>query len=120
MRSFAKYLENRQIRLWLDDERNPQDPNIKKLFGTDGTEVWVKTVPEAIDLIKQGNVSHISFDHDLADPSGDGIVLARWIEEQAALGKLSRIPWDVHSQSIVGRQNIKNAMMSAERFWSNQ
>ena len=42
------------MKLWIDDIRTPPD----------GWE-WAKTSKEAIDVIDNNEVSHISFDHDL-------------------------------------------------------
>lgn len=51
------------MKLWIDDIRTPPD----------GWE-WAKTSKEAIDVIDNNEVSHISFDHDLGggrhDPQG--------------------------------------------------
>lgn len=44
--------------LWLDDYRKPWQ------FGYLGAE-WVKTAPEAIELLKTGMVRFASLDHDL-------------------------------------------------------
>jgi hypothetical protein len=107
---------NQIIDLWLDDERNPSNQNTKSLFGSIGSEIWVKTPQEAIDFLSQGNVRSISFDYDLG---GDltGITVANWIEEQAYNGKIKPLTWKIHSANPVGRQDISRAMNSAERFW---
>lgn len=105
------------INLWLDDERNPQDPFIQKNFGSKGDEVWVKTVEEAIPYINQNNVQHISFDHDLGENIQTGQDLAKYIEEKAFNNEISPIEWRVHSQNPSGAANIVNTMRSADRFW---
>lgn len=108
------------MKLWLDDERDPSDPKIKELFGSEGDEVWVKVADEAIHYLEQGGVESISLDHDLGPPSaGTGYDVAKFIEEQAFHGKLARLTWSVHSKSIVGRRAIAQAMMNAEKFWNN-
>ena len=69
------------MRIWLDDERDPNDPKIQKLFGSIGDETWVKTAYEAIELLTRNQVSHISLDHDLGEPgAGTGLHVARFIE----------------------------------------
>src|SRR5438309_1594271 len=45
------------MKLWLDDIRPTPDD----------TWTWAKTVPEAIDLLKTGEVTYASLDHDLGD-----------------------------------------------------
>ena len=104
------------VRVWLDDERNPQSPIIQRDYGALGDELWVKAVDETKRLLESGNVIYISFDHDLGLGS-NGHDLAKWVEEKAFNGELGRFQWRVHSANPVGRENIKNTMMSAERFW---
>lgn len=94
------------INLWVDDER-PMPPNYTH---------HVKTAEEAIELLKTGNVLLISLDHDL----GDGLTgydIAKWIEEQAFLGKLQPFKLKVHSQNAVGALNIKRALQNAAKYW---
>ena len=114
-----------KIRLWLDDNRDPKDPKIQELFGSRGNEVWVKTMDEAVNYIERGNVSFISFDHDL-DNEGDspiektGYHLACWIEERAFNGTLDPIGWNVHSRNPVGSNDIVAAMNKADEFWGQE
>lgn len=101
------------MRVWLDD---------RKLPPSDGNFwVWIKTSEDLLDEIHRGNITYISFDHDLGtrkDGSIDeAIVVAKCIEELAAENKLTPIGWDVHSENPVGRDNIIAAMTSAERYW---
>lgn len=108
-----------QIKLWLDDERDPSAPNIQNHFGAEGDEVWVKTAAVAISYLRQGNVISISLDHDLGPASaGTGMDVAKWIEEQAFHGKLPRLSWSVHSMNPVGKKNMMRAMLRADEFWS--
>ena len=68
--------------MWLDDLRDPMHN------GAIGYE-WVKTVDEAIDLLKTGQVTFASLDHDLSieatmgnwkkERTGYDVVL--WMEE---------------------------------------
>jgi hypothetical protein len=111
-------ISSSNIRLWLDDERNPKDLQIQKLFGSKGDEVWVKTAPEAINVLKSNNVVFIDFDNDLGPPeAGEGKDVAKYIEEQAFYGNIKPLQWRVHSMNNVGVSNITNAMKNAEKFW---
>ena len=92
------------LSLWIDDERIPGNE----------WDVWVKTAVEAIALIKAGNVSVISFDHDLGESTGYDV--ARYIEENAS--DIKPIKWMIHSANPVGKKNIRMAMESADRRWS--
>lgn len=108
------------IELWLDDERDPTDPYIQEEFGARDGMVWVKTAWAAISRLKDNNVSFISLDHDLGSGAGTGEDVAKWIEEQAYHGKLSRLDWSVHSMNIVGTKNIMAALFNANKYWEKE
>lgn len=116
---FTKWLESKQISIWLDDERDPNEPKYQiPPFNANSNMIWVKSVAEAKELLKNGNVSFISFDNDLG-LSEEGRHLASWIEEQAYNKSLPPLKWAIHSQNVEGRRQITMAMNSAERFWNN-
>ena len=118
MNWYTKIAQTQGIRLWLDDERDPKNPQIQKLFRSQGDELWVKTAPEAIKMLQQGNVTFIDFDNDLGPPeAGEGRHVADWIETQAFHGRLKPLTWRVHSMNIIGSEKIYTAMTSADRFW---
>ena len=126
MEHFAQWLEcmeSKQIEIWLDDERDPNDEFIQREFERNIRPgmVWAKTAWDAISLLKQGNVSYISLDHDLGPPAaGTGLDVAKWIEEQAFHGKFPRLKWSLHSANPAGVRNMMFAMKAAERFWDEQ
>jgi hypothetical protein len=102
------------MKVWLDDKCN-EDCDRRTPAGWIGCE----TALQACRLIKRGDVTHISFDHDLGEKSASGYVVACYIEKLAALGKLNGFPeWDVHSSNPTGSAYIKHAMRSAERFFN--
>lgn len=107
------------IKLWLDDERNPQDAVIQELFGADSEMVWVKTADAAIARLKSNAVAWISLDHDLGT-TATGYDVARWIEQRAHSGELNRLAWTVHSANIVGARAMRRALENADRYWSEQ
>ena len=97
------------MRIWLDDVR-PMPSDFDK---------HVKTEQEAIDILKTGEVTHISFDHDLGEfENGTGYNVAKFIEANAYDGTIRYLTWTIHSANPVGRQNIEAAMNAAERFWN--
>lgn len=104
------------IKLWLDDERDPNSRKIQELFGAEPNMIWVKTVPAAISRLKSGNVEYISLDHDLGT-TATGYDVAKWIEEQAFNGTLNRINWAVHSMNTEGSKAIRNALLNADKYW---
>jgi hypothetical protein len=93
------------MKLYLDDVRP--------------TPAWFDarayTATEAIDMLKTGTVTFISFDHDLGEhENGTGYDVAVWIEEQACTVPGFIVPeYVVHSANPVGRTNIESAMRSA-------
>ena len=119
---YYKILESDALSVWLDDERDPSEPAISKIFGSTGNEIWVKTAHNCIDLLKTGNVYKISLDHDLGNEEevGNGYDVARFIEEQAFLGKLPPLEWRVHSRNRVAAERMSNALRNADRFWNNE
>ena len=106
-------------RLWLDDERDPLDPVIQKMFGALGDELWVKTVEAAIDRLNEGGIESVSLDNDLgiAGTENEGFRVARHIEELAATGS-ARPPAEmkVHSANPVRRHEMLTAFANARRY----
>ena len=97
-----------KIRLWLDDCR-PLPA---------GWDRQVLTAPEAIALLAAGVVAAISLDHDLGPTeAGTGYDVARWIEEAAYRGSISRVDWHLHTDNPVGRERMRAALINADRFW---
>lgn len=103
-----------QIKIWLDDQIN--DPDCPNRHPPEGF-VGIDNADDAIKLIMEGNVSYISFDHDLGYNVKNGYDVASFIEELAFNKKIDKIDWDIHSANTVGAANIEMAMISAERFW---
>ena len=107
------------IKLWLDDERNPDHAVIQELFGADPDMIWVKTAEAAIARLKSNAVSWISLDHDLGT-AATGYDVAKWIEERAYSGELSRLTWTIHSANVVGARRMRQALENADRYWSER
>jgi hypothetical protein len=95
------------IRLWLDDVRPMPE----------GFNVWCKSAYTCMDIIRQGEVEFIDFDHDLGEAL-DGYWVALLIEYLASQHHLMPIKWNIHSANPAGRKRIEQAMKSAERFWN--
>lgn len=85
------------MKLWLDDIRTP--PN--------KSWTWVKTVGEAIDMIKNEIVTEASLDHDLGPGQLSGYDFVKWLEEHEAWPEKIL----VHSQNPVGKQNMLRAIV---------
>jgi hypothetical protein len=95
------------MRIWLDDERS-MPPTF---------DVHCKTANEAIELLKSGEVTKISLDHDLGQGCKTGYEVAKFIEESAYNGTLDKIRLAVHSQNPVGKERIRQALCNAQRYW---
>lgn len=108
------------MKLWLDDLRSPEFFLRNTRFAHDDWRDWVhvKTAEEAITFLRDGIVSHISLDHDLGSRKGDGYSVAKFIEEQAYLGNIPELRWDVHSANPVGSRRMKEALKNADSYWS--
>jgi len=93
------------MKLWLDDVRVPG------LHGALGF-AWAKTADEAIEILKTGEVTFASLDHDLSveatmgnwrnERTGYDVVC--WMEQN---GVWPRDGVRVHSQNPVGRERMQ-------------
>lgn len=95
------------MRIFLDDVRMPPD----------GDWMIVRSASPAMALVLSGNVTHISFDHDLGEELS-GYAVACCIEAAAYYNKIPRMTWEIHSANPVGRENIRRAMENADRYWA--
>jgi hypothetical protein len=118
---YNKYIVKKdipKIRLWLDDERGPNNPNTQRLFKAKGNEIWVKTQQEAIEYLEKGNVEYISLDCDLGENGGSGYKVAEWIEEHAYNKTLPPLDWSIHSQNPVESLKAIQALIKADILWN--
>lgn len=106
--SYLKHSSGSEVRLFLDDVRDPSEYKVQNV-------AWVKNYKEAIEQLKTGNVTWISFDHDLGEGKS-GYDVAKYIEEGVFNGNLKCPEWQIHSSNPKGRRDIEMAMKSAERF----
>lgn len=94
------------MKIYLDDIRDCPDGFI-----------LCRTAEEAIALIKTGQVTFISFDHDLGTEL-TGYDVAKFIEEAYIMGELKLFPqWRIHSANPVGVRNIMAALLKAEGYF---
>ncbi len=107
------------INIWLDDERDPNDPIIIKLFGTKDNWTWVKTIEEALDIITTNKINMISLDHDLGYEK-TGYDLITKIEELTFTGNLYPFYILIHSQNPVGIQRMKTVAKRIREYWNDQ
>lgn len=97
------------MKIWLDDLRDPNHYGHNDML-------WITNPEFVIKLI--GSFDEISFDHDLGTKL-TGYDVAKEIEKAAWRGKLKKMPkWHIHSANPVGCDNIKKAMISAEKGYN--
>lgn len=92
------------MKLWIDDVRPAP-----------GGWIWAKTSDAALQIFLNGDISEISFDHDLG---GDdtSMRVATLIEMRAFSGIAPPI-WHIHSANPVGRNNLKAALEKADSLY---
>lgn len=76
---------------------------------------------EAIELLKTGEVTEISLDHDLGDDEhGTGYDVVLWIEEQVYLNNFKPPIIKVHSDNSSARDKMLNGINNLnKRFLNN-
>lgn len=95
-------------KLFLDDERNPED--VTWITMHEGPWDIVRTMDEfKAYLLEHGIPSVISFDNDLGDGQGEGIECAQWMVQEAMDGVLT-FPEDfsftIHSKNNIAAMRI--------------
>ena len=92
------------MKVYLDDER-----------ATPTGWIRVYWPQEAIDLLRTGNVSEISLDHDLGnDARGTGYDVVLWVEEQVMIHGFSPPKMSVHSANPSARMKMESGIRSIE------
>ena len=97
------------MKLWVDDLR-------PKPIDYDTTAA---TVDDAINILRTGEVTDISLDHDLGE-GGEAYAIARWIEQAAYNKEIPRLKWAIHTDNPVGRKNMEMALRNADKYWDDQ
>ena len=93
------------MRVFLDDERQTPDGWVR---------VWWPD--EAIELLKSGQVTEISLDHDLGDDArGTGYDVVLWVEEAVAQHAFVPPKIHVHSANSSARQKMLAGIAAIER-----
>lgn len=94
------------MKVFLDDNR-PCPPGW----------VLVRWPDEAIELLKTGQVTEISLDHDLGDDErGTGNDVVNWIEEQVALHDFVPPRMQVHSDNWAKRPIMEAGIRSIKQL----
>jgi len=93
------------MKVYLDDERTTP-------------EGWTRVYwpEEAIKLLKTGEVTHISLDHDLGDDDhGTGYDVVLWIEEAVFTKSFKPPHMQVHSANSSAREKMQNGIDNINR-----
>lgn len=114
-------------RLFLDDERTPQDvfEHIDADLAYREEWVVVRTVAEACSEVeRRGFPSSVSFDHDLGEDVPTGKDFANWlVERDLDTGDMpADFEFRVHSRNPAGARNIRGLMEGylASRSWPSR
>jgi hypothetical protein len=113
------------MKIWLDDIRPEPFPlrDHRESYPFDRYapyDVVCVNAEQAIALINLGQVTFISFDHDLGQGK-TGYDVAKHIEEGAVTGTITTpIYYKCHSANPVGKENICAAMDNAWRHWAEK
>ncbi len=94
------------MRVYLDDERATP-------------EGWTRVYwpQEAIDLLRTGNVTEISLDHDLGDDQrGTGYDVVLWVEEQVVTEDFEPPKMKVHSANSSARAKMEAGIRNIEKL----
>ena len=90
------------MKVFLDDER----------IAPEGW-VQVRWPEEVINLLRSGNVTHLSLDHDLGDDQhGTGYDVLLWIEQEAVLHRFVPPEIKIHTANPAARQRMLAAVDS--------
>ena len=93
------------MKVYLDDERTPPD----------GWKL-VRWPEEAIELLKSGEVTDLSLDHDLGDDDhGTGYDVVLWVEEAVMTRGFTPPRMKVHSANSSARQKMEAGIAAIER-----
>ena len=91
------------MKIYLDDERTPWDD----------TWTLVRWPQEVIELLKTGEVTELSLDHDLGnDDIGTGYDVVTWIEEAVFIGGFQPPTIKVHSANVSARVKMEAGIQS--------
>lgn len=94
------------MKLYLDDERAAPDGRMR-----------VRWPEEAIELLKTGNVTELSLDHDLGDDErGTGYDVLLWIEEAVATSRFVPPRMVIHSANSSARAKMEAGLERIQRF----
>lgn len=98
------------MKVFLDDERKTPDG-------------WVRVYwpDEAIALLRTGEVTEISLDHDLGDDTrGTGYDVVLWLEEAVATDGFVPPAITVHSANTPARKRMEACVQSIERIFKGR
>lgn len=107
--------------LWLDDERDPEDPKWHSYFPilTDNI-IWLKSYTSFTEWVSvNGLPDAICFDHDLGDgPSG--FDAAKWLTDYC-IEHARPIPlWNIQSANPIGKVNIASLLTTFQRTFEGR
>ncbi|ANC77210.1 cyclic-phosphate processing receiver domain-containing protein [Fictibacillus phosphorivorans] len=90
----------KKISVFMDDYRSPPDGY-----------VFVETIDECMDLLRNHSIEHLSLDHDLYSRTRNGLMLVKMmINEKLFANRIT-----IHSANSVGGKNMYNCLKQAQK-----
>lgn len=85
-----------------------------------GYDILVRTVEEAIELIKQGNIGRISLDNDLGVGYTEGKKVAQYLEQAIISGGIEFVDFHPHTSNPVAFEEIMQCKRNVYKHIKNQ
>lgn len=99
----------REIRLWVSPNREMPS----------GYNAHARSYGEALKHLQTGMVSSICL-HPSRHGEHTALDIALWIQQQALLGCLPRLAWEVHDQNHPIDRSIEMILGNADCIWRTQ
>lgn len=85
-----------------------------------GYDVLVRTVEEAIELIKMGNVERISLDNDLGIGYSEGKKVAQYLEQAIIYDEIEFVDFHPHTSNPVAFEEIMQCKRNVYKYLKNK
>ena len=93
------------MKIYLDDCRTAPDDWVR-----------VKTASAVIEMLKSGNVKHISLDHDLGLPNETGYDVLIWIEVEVAINNFIPPEIEIHTANPSAKRKMEWAVGAIKKL----
>ena len=114
-------INEEKILLWLDDARDPFDPEVDWLvfspIGRNVKTIWVKDYDSFVEYIENNKLPDgICFDHDLGE-GNSGYDCVNWLINYCMDNGCKFPPAGFQSANPVGRENMMAKIENFRKIW---